>query len=99
MLECQNLRALHERLIALYVDNDVGIGANLLGGLLNAVCTALVVGARHHGLAAKLLDRLQNALVVSRHVGFRQNAGGLFVNPLDNSLATQHGQWFTRETR
>ena len=89
----------HERLIALHIDDDIPIAANFLDSFLNAVGTALVVGAGHHRLTAKSLHGIEDALVVGSHVGFLQDGCYFLINVLDYWFATKHGEWLTWETR
>ena len=60
----------HERFIALNVDDDIPVAANLLDGFLYAVGSALVVGTGHHRLTAKSFHGIENTLIVSSHVCF-----------------------------
>ena len=60
----------HERFIALYVDDDIPVAANLLDGFLYTVGSALVVGTGHYRLTAKSFHSIENALIVSSHVCF-----------------------------
>ena len=60
----------HERFIALNVDDDIPVTANLLNGFLYAVGSALVVSTGHYRLASKSFHGIEDALVVSSHVCF-----------------------------
>ena len=60
----------HERFVALYVDDDIPVAANLLDGFLYTVGSALVVSTGHYRLTAKSFHGIENALIVSSHVCF-----------------------------
>ena len=58
-----------------------------------------MVGRGHDHLAAKGLNSLTDAVVVGGYPCLGQHLGHLTVDPLNNGLATQHGQGFARKTR
>ena len=92
-----DLTALDEWLVALDIDDDIGIGTYLLSSFLDAVGTALMVAAGHDGTPSKLFHTLPYALVVSGDIGLSQHGDGLFIDALDDGFATQQGKWLARK--
>ena len=86
--ECLYLAGCHKGLVALYVDDDIGIGAYLFTGFLNAVGPTFMVGACHNRLTAKRLDGIKDALVIGSDISLTQCFDSFFVNVLyDRSVA------------
>ena len=98
MFDRLQLRLLDEWLVALHVDDDIGIGIQLRSGLLDAVGTTLMVVAGHHSLAAKGFYCRIDALIVGSYIGFAKNVDHLFIDSLDDGFSAQHGQGLAGKT-
>ena len=97
--QCLYLRRLDEWLVALHVDDHIGISGNLLYGLLNTIGTALVVGTGHHGLAAEGFHTREDTLIVGSHKYIVEHAADLLLHSLNHCLAAKHGQRLARKSR
>ena len=81
-----DLRGLNKGLIALYVNNDVSVGANLFSSFFNAVGAAVMVRTRHDGFTAKRLHGIENTLIVSSNVRLRQYLDNLMIDAINDCV-------------
>lgn len=97
--EGADLFGIHEGLVALQVDDHVGLVGQLAEGLAEAVGAGAVRGGGHDDPASEAMHTVADAGVVGGHIHGQPGTRGVLHDVLDDGLVAEPGQRFAGEAR